>query len=706
MSAEIAAGERGLADQEFQLAESRFRSALFEGWLLLGSLDAVDGRLIDAKHSFELAMVTAADTQRARVALALVNLRLEQYEEAVNGLRQLLLRDPGNGPTTRLLAQALVAAGRHEEAVQELEEAHEAVPDDLEITFALATGYLRVGKLELAKDLFRRVEEQRPISPTFVLVGRTYREFLQFDDAARALETALEMSPDTPRVRYYLGTLELLKSGRDGLVEALRWFEGELKLVPDDPTTNLYYGMALVFERRFDEAEPALDIAAAWGPTRLDALRFLGSCYAEGPDPGRAVETFREALDLASEAGARPRQLSTIHYQLGTVLRRLGDEAAAAPHFAAAEGLASTLIDSDREQLRRSLEDSMNTEASFDIFLPEIGDPRLLDLLPEQRELSRLTIRTAMARAYLNLGVLQAQSGHPARAVDLLVLAESLDPDLPRVQFSLGTSLFDAEEFSRATVPLAKARALDPNNTDLARMLALSYLNGGAYEEAAGLLASDPDRESEPGLQYALALALVNSGQAEAATGLFDQLLVDHASWPELRVLLGQARAQDGDFEAAEETLERALALDPDVVDANETLGDIYMRQGRLEEAESALRAELRVQPHDTQTRYRLAVVLDLARKPTESVAQLVQVLAERPSFANARYLLGKIRLADGEVEEATQHLEAAAALSPEDANICYQLAQAYQRSGRRELAAIQLERYRELKRVEHGDEP
>jgi Flp pilus assembly protein TadD len=142
------------------------------------------------------------------------------------------------------------------------------------------------------------------------------------------------------------------------------------------------------------------------------------------------------------------------------------------------------------------------------------------------------------------------------------------------------------------------------------------------------------------------------------------------------------------------------------VVDANETLGDIYMRQGRLEEAESALRAELRVQPHDTQTRYRLAVVLDLARKPTESVAQLVQVLEERPSFANARYLLGKIRLADGEVEEATQHLEAAAALSPEDANICYQLAQAYQRSGRRELAATQLERYRELKRVEHGDEP
>lgn len=702
----MAAAEDSLETQEPQAAESHYRSALQEGWLLLGGLEAAEGDLARAKAAFERAAVSAADLRQAHLSLALVELKLGNEAEAVRLLRGVVVRNPDDRGARRLLAQALIAAGSPDEAVQELEEMLASTGDgDPETAFALGTGYLRLGKVAKADELFARIARQLPGAQTQVLIGRTYRDFRLFEHARSALDKALEIDPEVRRGHYYLGTLALLSRGRDGLEAAIEEFGRELEIAPKDPMTHLYLGMALVEERRFEEAMASLEIAAGWEPTRLDALRFSGRCQLAFDRPAAAVAVLDQALELAETTSARARQLSGIHYQLATALRRQGSEGEALRHFDAAREVSTRLVEGERDRFTRFLSDGAELESEGRAFQPPVA-PRVARLdAGERRELRRRVV-TALARAYLNLGILQARRGRFPRAVPLFESAAELDPDFPRLQYSLGAALFRAQRFSAAVGPLEKALSEDPSDPDLRRMLAVALLNGEDYDRAATLLRDDPRRETEPSLAYAYGLALVRSGRAQEAGKLFSRLISEHADWPELHVLLGQAHAHEGDFDAAIEALKRALQLDEAVADASATLGILYLKQGRLAEAETALRAELQHHPEDVSARYHLAVVLDLNQRSDEASEELRAVLRARPQFADARYLLGKIRLAQGAEEEAALHLEAAAALAPEDANIHYQLAQAYQRQGEADKAGRQLEIYRDLKRRERSDEP
>ena len=79
-------------------------------------------------------------------------------------------------------------------------------------------------------------------------------------------------------------------------------------------------------------------------------------------------------------------------------------------------------------------------------------------------------------------------------------------------------------------------------------MLALAWLNTESYAKAAELLQDDPERETDPSLQFAYGMALVKSDRAAEAERVFAQLLRAHGDSAELSVLLGQAHAQQGDF--------------------------------------------------------------------------------------------------------------------------------------------------------------
>jgi Flp pilus assembly protein TadD len=327
-------------------------------------------------------------------------------------------------------------------------------------------------------------------------------------------------------------------------------------------------------------------------------------------------------------------------------------------------------------------------------------------LTPRQRLPLRRRVSAALARACLNLGIIQAQAERFVGAVELFEKAAELDPDLPELPYSRGVAYFNTRQFEKAAPPLARALAARPGDANLRRMLALAWLNAEAYEKAADLLRDDPRRDADPSLLYAYGLALVRSGRAAEAQTVFGQLLARHGDSAELNVVLGQASAQQGDFESAVRSLQQALRLKADVAEANAALGVIYLKQGRLAEAEEALRAEVKAHPTDLKALHTLATVLDLEGRPEEAVPLLRSVLEAKPDFADARYLLGKVRLAQGAPAEAVEQLEAAARLAPEEANIRYQLGQAYQKLGRTEQAREQFEVFRKLKDKRRGMAP
>jgi tetratricopeptide (TPR) repeat protein len=702
----VARADVALAEQEPQVAESALREALLEGWLLWGELEAVEGRAATAREAFERAGRATFDDDRAVRALARHDLREGRARDAVTLLRRHLTGAPGDVEARLLVARALIAEGEVEEALQELEESLAAAPGDLEVVFSLATGYLRVGRVADAERLFERLATERPVPQTWVLIGRTWRDFGEVERARAALARALELDPTVRRARYYLGTVELTSEGRASLEAAIEHFRDELRVAPDDPITSLYLGMSLVEHRSFEESEAPLRAALESPVTALEAHHHLGRALLGLDRSAEAAAALRRALVLleANPAVAtevqrhRSRQLSSAHYQLALALRRLGDEQQAAAHFAEAERFSNQLTRDVRQDLGEYLRESPEHEGASSLLA--IGEESPVEHLAiETRRRLGAEVRAKLALAHLNLGVLHARAERFAQAIEPLELAAELDPTLPRAHYSLGVALFNDSRFEPAATALEIALDRQPDDESARRMLALASLNAERYGRAAALLERDPRRATDPSLQYAYGLALARSDRAEEAEPVFAALLREHAQWPELHVVLGQALAEQGDYDGAVVSLQRALAARADVAEAHSTLAAIHLRRGDLEASEAALRAELRSHPRDQRARYQLATVLELQGRVEEAEVIIREVIASRPGHGEARYLLGKILLQRGDTSGAAAQLEVAAELRPEDASVRNQLGQAYQQLGRVEEARAEFERFRQLKR-------
>jgi tetratricopeptide (TPR) repeat protein len=659
----VAAAEASLKEGRRTAAEAQYQSARAEGWTLAGVLSAFEGRMAEARDALDEALRARPDDPRALRSLALVHVGLGDPGRAVEILERLAARRPA----------------------------------DLEIAFDLGRAYAAAGRAEAAAPIFARLARARPIPQTRVLIGRTWLDHREYARARAELRAALAKDPRVRRAHYFLGLAAVAERRRGGIEEALREFEAEVALAPEDPAASLELGVARVQLEQFAEALPALERATLADPPSARALAYLGRAQLGIDRPGEAAASLSRALEIARTSGANGPALLAIHLHLGQALQRLGRSGEAATHFAEAQRLSAAGTDAERDQLARYLADGGGGAGAAPT-LPMLEAGALAVLSPAQREELRRHVAGALAGSYFNLGVLQLQASRFDAAADLLEKAAALDPDFPQVQSALGIASFNARRFDRATAPLARALAAGPGDTGLRRMLGLAALETGDFARAAEMLGGDPGRQADPALEFAYGLALVKSGRAAEAEPIFGRLLALHGDTPELNVLLGQAHAQQGDFDAAIAALQRALGRKADVAEANGTLGVIYLRQGRLPEAEQALRAELAAHPGDLRSQHNLALVLDAEERPDEALRVLRAILAAKPDAADARYLAGKILLAGGAAAEAVEHLEVAARLTPDDPMVHNQLGQAYQRLGRTELAQQQFDVFQKLK--------
>jgi tetratricopeptide (TPR) repeat protein len=697
----IAAAEQSLKKGDGATARSRYAVALEEGWMLTGTLERLDGRLAEARAAFEEAAVDGS--RPALLSLAVAHLQLGEAEKAADILARLV-RDAGTDvQARRLLGQALLATGRTDDAVRELEEAQRLAPDDLELAFALGGAYLSRKAPDQAAPVFARLAKARPLARTHLLIARTYREHGEMDRARAEVQAALAKEPRLKGAHYLLGMLSVQEGGRLALDAGIKQFEAELSLSPDDVPARRELGIALVENQRAAEALAPLEAAARAEPPHSRTLYYLGRAQVAANQAQDAVGSFRRALELAQSQGANAPALRAIHLQLAQALRLTGAADEAATHFAESARQSAEGASAEEESLARYLSDSPDPSAPK-AALPIIEASPLAALPAARRSELRRAVSTGLARAYLNLGILSMQAEEFAPAADLLEKAVRLDPASAQAQASLGIARFNARQFDRATAPLERALSASPGDRGLMRMLAMSWLNLESYAKAAALLQDDPERTANPSLQFAYGLALVKSERGAEAEAAFQELVSRHGDSAELSVLLGQAHAQQGDFDAAIEALQRALRLKPDVPEASATLGVIYLRQGKLKESEEALRAELAVRPADVVSQKHLAIVLEMLQRPQEAIAILRALLGANPDLSDSRYLLGKLLLAQGDATEALSHLEAAVKVTPDDAGVRYQLGRAYQKLGRTEQAEQQFEAFRKIKDKPQGE--
>jgi tetratricopeptide (TPR) repeat protein len=532
----MGAAEGSLQKGELQAAEAQYREALFEGWLLMAPLERLERRLPEAKQAIDDAALFAVEHREGQRALADGLLQMGEAARAAEILEGLAAKDPRDGETRRLLARALAADKRPEPALIRLAEAGALASGDPELEFLVATDFLWLKKADEAERLFARVLAARPIPQTRVLIGRAWRDAGEYDRARAALRAALDQDPRVRRAHYYLGMVVLAdaRTGPGRLEKAIEEFREELKLAPDDPPANDQLGLALLDAERPAEALPALETAVR-GEERALYLLHLGRGLLALGRPMEAATSSRRALELAQEQGSSESEIGKIHYQLGLALRKLGAAQEAAQHLAEARRLAGGDAPGDAAESR------------------DQGSP-LAELPLRQRQALKRRVQGALARAYFNLGVLQAQGPRPApaaerftRAAAFFERAAAIDADFPQLQASLGVAYFNARMFDKATSPLSRAVAASPGDADLKRLLATSWLNVEAWEKAAALLADDTQRSGDPTLQFAYGLALLRSGRAAEAEPVLEGLLAAQRDSDELTVLASEAHEKLAD---------------------------------------------------------------------------------------------------------------------------------------------------------------
>ena len=140
--------EASLQKGEFPAAEGHYREALFEGWLLMGTLERLEERLAEARDAYG----EAPSRSRPGAGRGCNPWPADTFEAggaapAVDILTALAAQDARDVETRRLLARALLAAGQPERAAQRLDEAVATGPDDPEVVFLLASEYLWLKRL-------------------------------------------------------------------------------------------------------------------------------------------------------------------------------------------------------------------------------------------------------------------------------------------------------------------------------------------------------------------------------------------------------------------------------------------------------------------------------------------------------------------------------------------------------------------------------
>jgi tetratricopeptide (TPR) repeat protein len=266
----------------------------------------------------------------------------------------------------------------------------------------------------------------------------------------------------------------------------------------------------------------------------------------------------------------------------------------------------------------------------------------------------RVRVLTAVARYHAN---------DPLPAIEELT---AVLPSLPADSMArreavqvLGLSHYLAGHLGDAIPYLEQTRAFAPENSDLAYILGMAYIQ-----------TRQPDRARETWARAFHVAPDSAAGHLVAA-----QMMV---------------RAEMEDMAQAE--LTAALKKDPRLPQANLLLGQAALFRGRLDEAIALFQKELEASPGNAMAYYRMGDAYTRQLQWDKAIAALQRSVWLNPYFSGPYILMGKAYQAKGDRGAAEGMLRRAVSYDPNNKAAHYILAQVLQQLGRAEEAKTEFE--------------
>jgi serine/threonine-protein kinase len=257
--------------------------------------------------------------------------------------------------------------------------------------------------------------------------------------------------------------------------------------------------------------------------------------------------------------------------------------------------------------------------------------------------------------------------------------ARQLDPDEPRVRYSLATIYRGMGRTKEAVDQLQQMLELQPVSEDAHRLLGDIHAEAGRFDEAvASFDAALRIRPNFWGTYRSLAITLNAAGRYDQALEAADKIIELQPESPLGYQIRGNILAYQGEWQAAEKSFQEAIARGGSPA-THSSLGSTFYYQGRFAEAAQSFERAVQLRPGNAVTRMNLADAYkslgrrEDARREYERAADLFAgELAVNPKNAETLALRAVCQAEVGRAAAARADMKTAMGLNPESPDVHY----------------------------------
>lgn len=487
------------------------------------------GRLLEAAQLYQTILQADPGHPEANHNLGVIAVQAQQAEAALAYLAAALDADPTRGRYWVSYINALIHAGREDEARSVLALAREqglegdevdalvarisvdgwngthgptdAAPSDTqpargEVDALL--GCFNAGRLEEAANRARAMVQRFPsYAFGWKALGAVLKTLDRSAEALEPMRKAASLSPNDPEAHYNLGVV-LQQLGRPEDAEAS--YRQALELHPGYADASLNLGVALNQMQRFGEAEGCLREVLRMRPASAAAHGNLGAVLEAQARLDEAEASYRQAVAISPDTVEG-------HLGLGRVLRMRG-----------------RLEDSEASLARAVAIDPAHAKVHAELALTLQERERLDEADRHFMEALRLDPTDVATGG--NRGNLLCQLERLVEAEFCYRAALDIDPDDAGLHANLGKLLKNLGRLDEAEKSFRHALQLDPDDLEIRNRLGLTLYERGRLDEAEAcfqsIVQADP---TKPNGHSNLGCVLMALGRLDAAAAAFRKAL-------------------------------------------------------------------------------------------------------------------------------------------------------------------------------------
>jgi len=270
------------------------------------------------------ALASTADNLTARINLGNALLQAGKPEEAMTHYAKALQIQPDNAEANVSYGYILAKQGKADEAAVYLNKALKIKPDHAQAHNDLGNILAQSGQLDQAIDHFQKALHSKPdYAEANYNLGNALTQKGKLDEAITAYQKALQIKPGYVEASYNLGNTFFVKGDME---RAVQCYQTALRLKPDYAKACYNLGSALLQEGKLDDAASRFQQELQMNPKHAETCYNLGDIDSRQGKWEEAVVYYQKALSL------RP-DWAEAQYSLGVSFFQRGNEDAAIDHY-------------------------------------------------------------------------------------------------------------------------------------------------------------------------------------------------------------------------------------------------------------------------------------------------------------------------------------------------------------------------------------